>query len=111
MKDFIEYLTRKIEAGKAEIAELEKEGRRDDANFARVRTNIYDVCKTVTNALKDRPGAGMDAVKARFEGFRNEWGTALEKARAHGDTRNIVVGESKLEALEDVIAHFMEAQK
>ena len=71
----------------------------------------YEVCKTVTNALIDRPGAGAEAVKSQFERFRTVWGTALEKARAHGDARNIVVEETKLAALEDVIAHFPEAEK
>ena len=111
MKEFFDYLTKKIEAGTARIAQLEKEGRKDDAAFAKVSTNIYDVCLTVTKALIDRPGAGPAAVKARFEGFRTVWGDALDKAREHGDARGTVVGEAKLEALEDVIAHFSEADK
>ena len=108
MNAFIDYLTRQIEAGREEIARLEAAGRQDDAAFEKVRANIYEVCKTVTGALIDRPGAGAEAVKARLEGFRETWGAALEKARTHGDVRNVVVGETKLEALEDVIAHFPE---
>ena len=106
MQEFIEYLARQIEAGTAEIAALEAEGRRDDANFAKVRTNIYDVCKTVTLALVDRPGFGIDAIKARFDGFGTTWGTALDKAREHGDVRGVAVAEAQLDALADVIAHF-----
>ena len=75
-----------------------------------MRNNIYDVCRTVTNALIKRPGAGSDAVKAQLERFRTSWEEALEKARAHGDARNTVVEETKLDALKDVIAHFTEAQ-
>ncbi len=108
MDAFISYLTERIEAGKADTAGLEKEGRQDEADFAKVRTNIYDICRTVTNALIGRPGAGKKAVKERFEGFRASWGAALEKAREHGDVRNTVVEETKLMALEDVIAHFPE---
>ena len=103
MKDFIDYLTRQIEAGREESARLEADGRQDDADFAKVRTNIYDVCRTVTTALKDRPGAGPAAVKARLEGFRTAWTEALDKAREHGDARNVVVGETKLEALADAL--------
>ena len=65
MEDFIEYLTRQTEAGRIDIARMEKEGCRDDADFAKVRMNIYDVCKTVTNALIDRPGAGAELVRCR----------------------------------------------
>jgi len=108
MKEFIEYLTAQIEAGRKDIAELEKDSRQDDADFAKVRTNIYDVCKTVTNALMNRPDAGKEAVKAQLERFRKEWTAAFDKAREYGDTRNTVVGETKLKALEDVIAHFPE---
>ena len=111
MKDFIEYLTDRFEAGKNDIARLEAEGRKDDADFAKVRTNIYDVCRTVTKALADRPGAGSEAVKAQLERFNKEWNAALDQAREHGDIRNTVIGEIKLEALDDVIAHFPEEEK
>ena len=110
MKDFIDYLTRQYEAGREDIAKLESEGRQDEANFAKAHTNIYDICRTVTNALADRPGAGTAAVKAQLERFRATWGAALEKAREHGDARNVVIEETKLEALEDVIAHFPEVE-
>ena len=106
MNEFIDYLSKQTEACKEKTARLEKEGRKDEADFSKVRTNIYEVCKTVTGALIDRPGAGADAVWARFEGFKAEWGAALEKARANDDARNTVIGETKMKALEDVIAHF-----
>ena len=108
MNEFIEYLTAQIEAGRNAITELELAGCQDDADFAKVRNNIYDVCRTVTNALMKRPDAGKEVVRARLERFEKEWTAALDKAREHGDTRNTVVGETKLAALEDVIAHFPE---
>ena len=111
MTDFIEYLTKQIEAGKKDIDRLETDGRKDDADFVKVRTNIYDVCRTVTNALMERPGAGAEAVKTQLERFRTGWGAALDKAREHGEARNIVIEETKLEALNDVILHFSEGGK
>lgn len=111
MKDFIEYLTDQVEAGKNDIAGLEADGRKDDADFAKVRTNIYDVCRTVAKALVDRPGAGSEAVMAQLKRFNREWNAALEQAREHDDIRNTVIGEIKLEALKDVIAHFPEGEK
>ena len=97
--EFLDYLTRQAESCREEINRLEKEGRKDDADFAKVRANIYEVCRTVTQALGNRPGAGMAAVRARFADFRKVWG---------GDLRNVVVEETKLEALDDVMAHFPE---
>ena len=111
MDTFIGYLENQIEAGKAEIDRLEKDGCQDDADFAKVRTNIYEVCKTVTNALISRPGAGVEAVRSQFERFQTTWDAALSNAEKHGDTRNIVIGETKLQVLADVVAHFPEAAK
>ena len=108
MKEFIEYLSSRIEEGKAEAAALQAEGRGDDANFAKVRTNIYDVCRTVSQALISRPGAGPGAVGKQLERFRSEWGTALEKAKQHGNFKGIAVEETKLSALDDVITHYQE---
>lgn len=109
MQAFIRYLESKIEEGKAETARLMEEGRRDDANFMKAHTNIYDICRTVTLALSGRPGAGRGAVQAQLERFRTEWSAALEKAKQHDDADRAAVEETKLSALADVIAHFEEA--
>ena len=111
MKEFIAYLDSRIEKGKADIAGLNAEGRKDDADFAKIRTNIYEVCKTVTLALANRPGAGLGAVKAQFERFRTGWGAALDKARQHGDVAAVAVEETKLAALGDVTARFEEVKE
>ncbi len=111
MEKFIAYLDSGIEAGKAKTAELLADGRRDDANFMKVHTNIYEVCRTVTRALADRPGAGIRAVKAQLERFRTEWSASLEKAKQHNDVSGIAVEETKLSALDDIIAHFGEADE
>ena len=101
----------KIEEGKAETASLLADGRTDDANFAKVRTNIYDICRTVSQTLIYRPGAGTGAVRAQLERFRAEWSAALEKAKQHDNINGIAVEETKLTALEDVIAHFREVKE
>ena len=108
MKEFITYLSSKVEEGKAEAASLQADGRTDDANFAKVRTNIYDICRTVSQTLIYRPGAGTGAVRAQLERFRAEWSAALEKAKQHDNINGIAVEETKLAALDDIIAHFQE---
>ena len=108
MEDFIAFLEKRIGEEKADTERLTKEERQDEADFARVRSNIYDITRTVTLALKDRPGFGTDAVKERFESFRKDWGAALEKARLQGSAKDIAVGENKLAALEEIMTHFSE---
>lgn len=111
MEEFVKYLHSKIEEGKTETAALLADGRRDDANFAKVRTNIYDVCRTVSLALVNRPGAGVGAVKAQLERFHTEWSSALEKARQYGNINGIAVEETKLAALDDILVRFQEVTK
>ena len=111
MKEFIAFLDSRIEEGRAEIAALSAESRRDEADFAKVRTNIYEVCRTVSLALIDRPGAGTKAIGAQFDRFRTAWGSALEKAKQHGNAQAVVVEETKLAALADVAARFEEVTK
>ena len=106
MKEFMAYLESKISEGKEEIITLEADGRKDDANFAKVRTNIYDVCRTISRTLADKPGAGIVAIKAQLDRFRTGWNMALEKAKQHDDIKAVAVEETKLAALEDIIAHF-----
>ena len=104
MDDFIAYLDSRIEEGKTKTAELLAEGCRDDANLSKVRTNIYDICKTVSRALLNRPGA----VKVQLERLHTEWSASLEKAKQYDNVNGIVVEETKLSALDDIIAHFQE---
>ncbi len=111
MDRFIAFLDSKIEEGNIRISALEKESRKDDANFAKISTNIYQICKTVSLALVKRPEAGIDAVRAQFERFRKEWSMSLEKAKQHDDVDGIAVEETKLAALEDVITYFEEVMK
>ena len=110
MNEFIKYLEGRIEEGRADIARLAGEGRKDDSDFAKVRTNIYEVCKTVCLALINRPGAGAEAVSSQFDRFRSAWGSALEKAKQHENVAAVAVEEIKLAALEDVVAHFEEVK-
>ena len=107
----LSYLDSRIEEGRSEITALTVDGRTDDANFAKVRTNIYDVCRSVINTLINRPGAGRNAIAAQLERFRATWGTALEKAKQHDNAKGMAVEEIKLSALEDVIAHFEEVSE
>ncbi len=110
MKGFIAYLDTRVEEGRAEIAALTAEGRNDDANFAKVRTNIYDVCRTVSRTLMDRSGAGVNAIAAQLERFRTSWSASLEEANKHDDISAAAVEETKLAALRDVIARFREVK-
>ena len=111
MKEFMTYLDSRIEAGKTKTAALLADGCQDDANFMKVQTNIYEICKTVSQVLMNKPGAGIQGVKTQLERFRTEWGAALEKAKQHNNIKSIAVEETKLSALDDIMAHFEEVNE
>ena len=110
MEGFIHWLEDRAREAKDDIARLKAQGRADDAAFQSVRANIYDACGAVSRTLMSRPGAGFPAVRKQFENFRALWGTALEKAKQHGDIKGIAVEETKLAALEDIMARFGEEE-
>ncbi|MBQ7183187.1 MAG: hypothetical protein IJR97_04310 [Clostridia bacterium] len=110
MEEFIRWLEVRAGEAKGDIARLKAQGRADDAAFQSVRANIYDACGAVTRTLISRPGAGVPAVWKQFEDFRAIWGAALGKAKQHGDQRSIVVEETKMAALEEIMARFREEE-
>ena len=110
MEEFIRWLEVRAGEAKGDIARLKAQGRADDAAFQSVRANIYDACGAVSRTLMSSPGAGFPAVRKQFENFRALWGTALEKAKQHGDIKGIAVEETKLAALEEIMARFREEE-
>ena len=80
MKEFIEYLEKQIEADKAKTAEFLTDGRKDDANFMKIQTNIYEICKTyitirenmrpyTRNLMKEAHEKGTPVMRPLFYDF------------------------------------------
>ena len=109
MEAFMKYLEEKTDACKAEIAALQAEGRMDDAAFAKVRANIYDICRTVTDVHVNRTKAGKPAVQAQLDRFEAGWSEALAQAKIHGDAKAAAVEEIKLQTLREINVRFAEA--
>lgn len=110
MEKFNQYTESKIAQLNAQAAALQVEGKADEANFCKVRANIYDVCATVCKVHMNRPGGGKAACEKLLTKFQNDWGAELERARKNNDTKKICVEEAKMEALLDAIAHFNEVE-
>jgi len=101
---FFQALEQKKAVLTAQIAKLEQEGRRDEANLGKVRLNIVNVFETVANADQKSVEAGgwkdfCSRYEPRFDKLSEPWRARLEKARAHGDADTIAVEEAKLEML------------
>ena len=88
---------------------LSVDGRRDEANFEKVRANIYDVFRTVLAvAVKTQADeAGARAFFAqKLEQIPKGWQAAYEAARQHGDAARMPIEEIKLSAAAEIQAFF-----
>lgn len=96
----------------ASIRQLEKEGRQDEANLAKIRLNIVGVFETLLSADQAYCKGDQEAFFKRYEGrftsIPASWQANLEKARTHGDASAQLIEEVKLQTaneLHDVFLH------
>ena len=91
-------------------AQLLEDDRADEADFEKIRANIYDVFRTVLSAAHKACGEDEEAVKSFFmtktEQIPASWRVSLEKAQVHGDERKMCVEKIKLAAAEEIREKF-----
>ena len=104
MEEFIRALKEENAALIEQAAQLRDQNKQDEAVFCTVRANVYDICATVCRVHLNR--GDISAFSANLSRFKKEWGAALERAEQQNDAKKICVEETKLEALDDVIARF-----
>lgn len=116
MKKRIELMNTYFDARIAECFEREKrlcqDERRDEADFEKVRANIYGVFKTVLSAAQKTCGDDDSAVKEFFlkklEQIPENWRTSYEKAYTHGDAEKLQIESLKLGTAEEIKTKFKE---
>ncbi len=88
---------------------LSADGRCDEANFEKVRANIYDVFRTIL-AVAVKTQADEAGVRAFFaqkaEQIPAGWKAAYEAARQHEDAETMRIEQIKLEAAAEIQAFF-----
>jgi len=101
---FIEYIDKKIEGYKEEELLLQNVNRNDEANFAKIKINICEICKTLYNVSKKEPTEerARDFYAQKLEKLSLEWQLSRDKAKEHGDTEKVVVEDIKLEVLNEI---------
>lgn len=110
MNEFIKYLNNSIEAAQKKEQELIASERKDEANLQKIRANIYGICRTVFEVVsKNKSGEELEKeYTSRLDNLPKNWVESYEKAKVHNDVEKILVEETKLEALKEVIAKFKE---
>lgn len=92
---------------------LRAEGYSDDADFEKIRANVFEIFRTVLSvAVKtnpDDPSAVRQFFLQKTEDIPKSWRSALEAAKQHGDAARIHPELLKLDTVSAIRAHFAEA--
>ncbi len=105
-----QWLDGKISSHGARCEELQRDDRRDEANFEKIAGNVYDIFRTVLSAA-EKPCGGQEAAVAdffrkRLEQIPGSWQAAYQQAEAHGDTKKMHIERIKLDAVAEIWAEF-----
>lgn len=89
---------------------LRADGRADEANFEKVRGNIYDIFRTVLRVAREQCGSDADALRRffaeRLAQIPASWRASLEKAETHADTAKVHLEQLKLDTVREIDAQF-----
>jgi len=112
-KDLFEFFEQRISACANEQKRLQEEGYGDEANFEKIKANVYDIFRRVLSAgMKqygnDRPGI-YGFLRERLEQIPSGWSAAYEKAREHDDVENMHIESIKLGIVQDIKENIFQA--
>lgn len=106
----VSYFTDRIAQYKELAQELTSDDRADEAVFAKVQMNVYDIFNTIFSvALKT---SGQDDQKVvqffltRIQQIPQSWHTALANAEQHGETEKAHIERIKLDVVADIKTEF-----
>lgn len=107
---FFDFLETRKNAVEAEVASLAADGRKDESNILKAKANIYDISKAVYNAAVKSNGdnAIATAFPPAFEKITSQWSKSLEAAKTHNDSHKILIEESKMAAVNEIVEKFKE---
>ena len=110
MNAYIKFLEETISEVQKEEQALITAARKDEANFAKIKINICDVCRTIYNVhAKTKAGAELTSEYVRqLTRLKENWKMSLEKAKEHEDVQKVVIEETKLEMLQQIESKYEE---
>lgn len=102
---FINYLDQRTASVQEDILHLIADDRRDEANFEKIRANIFQIVKTMLQAsarISQEESKRISFLESKLALFQETWEGYLRKAREHGDDLKIVQEQTRLEALAEI---------
>lgn len=102
---FNSFFDEQIALCKQREAAFAADSRADEANFEKIRANVYGIFKTVLGVAVSAPRTDGEArlfFEDRLEKIPLSWHTAYEKAKQHNEVAKMTVERIKLDAVEDI---------
>jgi len=101
----------RMEGCQAKGAQLNQQERRDEADFQKIRENIYDIFLKMFQFSLQTTGE-LDAAKVaavfyqKLDTIPANWKISYQKAKEHGDEAKAYIEEIKLEVVEEIRSGF-----
>lgn len=100
------YFQEEIRACQQCIQALSRDDREDEAKFQRIRSNIFDIFRTVLTAARRQHGDNVPAVRnfflLRLEQIPTAWESSRRTAALHGDSEKMQIETIKLDAVAEI---------
>lgn len=106
---FTRFLDQRTDDVQKKIVHLNQDHRSDEANFEKIRANIFQVIKTVFLAYQKTPRTEPELqalMDAKLTMFQETWTGFLETAREHNDEKRVLQEQVKLEAMKEIRQKF-----
>lgn len=105
IQTFINYLDQRTSSVQEDTLRLIADNRRDEANFEKIRTNIFQIVKTIFQAsvrVSQEESERVGFLDTKLTLFQETWESYLTEAKEHGDDLKIVQEQTRLEALAEI---------
>lgn len=100
------FLNERITACKQHSKLLAEENRKDEGNFEKIRTNVYEIFKTILSAAEKVCGkddlSGKHFFLQKMEQIPQSWAISYEKAKKYRDTEKMHIESIKLDTVREI---------
>lgn len=99
-----DYFTSQIAACAVEEKRLAGQERKDEAVFAKIRGNVFDIFRTVLAAGVKAVGEekAVDFLREKLDTIPKSWQTAKAQAETHGQVEKAHIEGVKLDAVREI---------
>lgn len=101
-----DYFVRQIAVCKDRQAALVSDDRTDEANFEKIRANVYDIFRTILSVAQKMADPKAFFLK-KLEEIPANWVSAKKAALSHGDEAAAHIETIKLETKDAIRAEFL----